>query len=353
MLNPDFRSPILTESIARIEALYQRLSSLSVAPATLISLRELARNTMIFSTLNPHGTRFTREHMIIALEKEEDCALPEKEGTAIRSYNVALKYIEKIGSTATSPLNEEHIQKLHGLLIGKTGKQKSSAYRDNQDPVRDTKTYAIIHTPPQAQDIPVLIRELLAWVAEALEKKIACPLIAGIAHYEITTIRPYLNGNGRLARLLARLVLYRGNYDLKGTYALEQHYAENTKAYQENLLPKKSYLAYTRPVDYTPWLIYFYSNLELSLEQLHQKLLNHEKRPILAARTIDAWQCKALDLFKSKNAITALEIQELLHLKTHNARALCLKWEEEGFFEFDQPSKKKRAYKLGSFLVSL
>jgi Fic family protein len=93
----------------------------------------------------------------------------------------------------------------------------------------DATTGAIVYMPPEAKDVPSLMRAMLRWVHEAQD--VPCPIVAGIAHYQFATIHPYYDGNGRTARLLTTLILHLGGYDLKGLYSLEEYYARNLGAY--------------------------------------------------------------------------------------------------------------------------
>ena len=61
------------------------------------------------------------------------------------------------------------------------------------------------------------------------------PIVAALAHYQFATIHPYLDGNGRTARLLATLILRKAGYGFKGIYSLDEHYAKNLRAYYSAL----------------------------------------------------------------------------------------------------------------------
>jgi Fic family protein len=54
---------------------------------------------------------------------------------------------------------------------------------------------------------------------------------AGIAHYELARIHPFIEGNGRAARTLATLILTKRGFDTKKFFALEKYYNEDRPAY--------------------------------------------------------------------------------------------------------------------------
>ncbi|OWK45039.1 Fic family protein [Fimbriiglobus ruber] len=96
-------------------------------------------------------------------------------------------------------INERVIRTVHGLVM--TGQAKPTPYRDGQNVIRDNRTASIVYLPPEAKDVPVLMRELVAWNTEALtQQELPIPIVAALAHYQFATIHPYFDGNGRTAR---------------------------------------------------------------------------------------------------------------------------------------------------------
>ncbi len=353
MVSPQFTLSSLVEEVKRIEKLTKEIHSFRLTPSLLTSLRQNAWSDSVYYGSNPAGTGFTKEAMMSVLRSDEDYLMPENNERVICAYDSALSYVEKIALTTVSPLTSDTVQKLHGILTAKVPKSRISTYRETDEPVRDPKTYSILYRPARAQDISRLMDQLLMWIVYSLKTPFFCPFIAGIVHKQIQAIRPFTDGNRRLACLLARFILLRTPYDCKGMYALEAYYAQDLKRYYAALGLTAVYQVYA---DHTEWLRYFSQGIILATSSLKKQLEQEvPKRNVLVlpARRLDAYQCKALDLFKLKEAVTAYEIKDLFHLKTHTARALCLQWVHDGFFEFEQSSKKKRSYKLATFSVNL
>ncbi len=83
--------------------------------------------------------------------------------------------------------------------------------------------------------MPGLMKELLAWLGQAMREETPAPVIAGLSHYQFVTIHPFYDGNGRAARGLATLILYQIGYDPGRFYSLEEAYAQNLSAYYTSL----------------------------------------------------------------------------------------------------------------------
>ena len=117
-----------------------------------------------------------------------------------------------------------------------TGKMKPTHYRDGQNVIRDSGSGDIVYLPPEAKDVPGLMRDLIVWINDELTaSELPVPFIAAIAHYQLATVHPYYDGNGRTARLLTNLVLHKSGYDLKGIYSLEEYYATDLQNYYKAL----------------------------------------------------------------------------------------------------------------------
>lgn len=115
-------------------------------------------------------------------------------------------------------------------------------------------------------------------VFDYLQKGQDHPIIqAGIIQPEIIAITPFDNGNNKIARLLSYLYLYRGGYDIREMFNLEEYYKSDTSTY-------KKMLSLTRAGgNMTFWLEYFTygvkTQLEKSLENIKKVKFQDENRP--------------------------------------------------------------------------
>lgn len=113
---------------------------------------------------------------------------------------------------------------------------------------------------------------MIRWINKSTE--LACPIIAGIAHYQFATIHPYYDVNGRTARLLTTLILHLGGYDLKGLYSLEEYYARNLGLITKQLVlaPLNNYYMGRAEADITKWIEYFVDGMAVSFENVLKRM---------------------------------------------------------------------------------
>lgn len=101
---------------------------------------------------------------------------------------------------------EADILKLHYLFYHKIDEARAGAYRQEQ--VFVTGTDFVF---PKVQEVPVLMKKFIDECAE--QKKTLHPVVfAAWVHVRFVTIHPFIDGNGRLARLLMNLVLLQHGY---------------------------------------------------------------------------------------------------------------------------------------------
>jgi Fic family protein len=135
------------------------------------------------------------------------------------------------------------------------GKKVASRYRLAQNAVIDPETEEVLYLPPEAKQVPKLMKSLIVWIKQ--HPDLPPPLLAAIVHLGINAIHPFYDGNGRTARLLTRWLLSQHGYDIHGLVCIEEYYVKNLAHYYRAL--EEATLFENRPI--TKWLEYFCKGL--------------------------------------------------------------------------------------------
>ena len=98
--------------------------------------------------------------------------------------------------------------------------------------VYDSKTGNADYIPPEAKDIPELIDELVEYVNTTDDHPL---IVAAIVHYQLVTIHPFEDGNGRTARLLSGYILDINGYGFNGIGSLEEYFAYDVDEYYNSI----------------------------------------------------------------------------------------------------------------------
>lgn len=334
----------------RIEAAKQAVQDLPITPSVLATLRETARLFSTHYSTMIEGNRLTQEQVSKVIEERQHFPGRERDEKEVLGYYAALEKLEQIADSGKI-VTETHIQTLHALVLAEGRKKvKPTPYRDGQNVIRDGRTRGIVYMPPEAKDVPVLMKELVAWIASSERWEFPCPIRASIAHYQFATIHPYYDGNGRTARLLTTLILHLGGYGLKGLYSLEEYYARNLGGYYEALTvgPGHNYYDGRAEADITKWVEYFCVGMAESFESVKRRAQEsagtgaQDYSPAL--RHLDPRQRKALELFRHSTMITSRDVGALFNISDRAARNLLSAWVNDGFVEVADNSKKGRKY---------
>ncbi len=171
--------------------------------------------------------------------------------------------------SAQGKVTEEVFLYIHKLVTERTlPLDQSGTYRAIQVVVKNNQTGEITFRPPPALEVPFQTRAFFDFIVTTDSDTIHPALQAGITHYELVRIHPFLDGNGRCARALATLVLFLGGYDTKKFFALEEHYDRDAMRYYETLQDVEK-----RAGDMTGWLEYFTEGLAIELARVKEKVL--------------------------------------------------------------------------------
>ena len=108
------------------------------------------------------------------------------------------------------------------------------------------------YMPPKTEEVPQLVKEFIDWLNLDKIWEVNPVLVAGIVHYEIARIHPFIDGNGRTARLFATLILYLSGFDHRRIFTLDDYYDRDRQAYYAALKT-----AQQSKGDITQWLEYF------------------------------------------------------------------------------------------------
>ena len=98
--------------------------------------------------------------------------------------------------------------------------------------VYDSKTGNPDYIPPEYCDIPGLLDELVEYVNTTDDHPL---IIAAVVHYQLVTIHPFEDGNGRTARLLSGYIMDLNGYGFNGIGSLEEYFAYDIDEYYESI----------------------------------------------------------------------------------------------------------------------
>jgi len=352
-MNPRYTfTPVIVRDLMEIEAARQTVQLTVLPPQVAEQLRQQARVCSTHYSTRIEGNRLTLVEARQAVLEGQRFPGRERDVREVQNYYRALQQVEEWAEQQTA-ITEQLIRRLHALIF--TGpRSRPTPYRDGQNVIRDSVTGDIIYLPPEAADVPGLMRDLVAWAEQAEHEGLPVPVIAGLVHYQFVTIHPFYDGNGRTTRALATLILYRHGYDLGRFYSLEEVYVQNLPAYYGALQthPHHNYYEGRADADLTGWLDYFIHSMAVVFRRVADKVRAQVDRPAVPEppelRRLDRRARLVLGLFARQETVTTADIARALGLAPRTVRDLVKGWLVGGWLEIADPARKSRRYRLSA-----
>jgi len=267
MFNPNFLiSNRVLNNISKIEAAEETIRH---APLLPLWEKEFKEDAVIRSV--HHGTHIEGNK----LDKDEakdillgkDVIGRSRDIQEIINYRKVIELIDEEAKRKVNKITELLIKKLHRITTFKIlPSEEVGEYRIKQVVVKNSQTGEITFRPPPPIQIPFLMREFVYWLNREDKDQIHPILKAGIAHHELVYIHPFLDGNGRVARSLATLILFLDGYDIRRFFSLEEYFDRDAKSYYENLQKATN-------GDLTSWLEYFTYGAAKEFDRIREKVL--------------------------------------------------------------------------------
>jgi Fic family protein len=182
-----------------------------------------------------------------------------------------LRVLEHIGSyQKNGVISEKQVLALHRDITRDTLDDPATegAFRTVRVVVGNRRTKEVVYSPPAPKEVRPQVDRLIAYLNSDAARGMHPVLVAGLAHYELVRIHPFVDGNGRTARALATLVLTLREFDIKRFFTLDDFYDSDRNAYYTVL--KNTNATYP---DCTPWLDYFLEGVDLSLSRVKERVL--------------------------------------------------------------------------------
>lgn len=155
----------------------------------------------------------------------------------IAGYRDALNVIHE--SFDAIPLTPNYILQLHKILLSHTTTSYGGKYKNVQNYISATnengETYTLF-TPLSPLETPIAMQNLCDEYNRAIGEGVVDPLILIPTFiHDFLCIHPFIDGNGRMSRLLTTLLLYRSGYYVGRYISLEAKIAQNKDLYYDAL----------------------------------------------------------------------------------------------------------------------
>lgn len=175
-------------------------------PALIRNLDEWFRVELTYTSNAIEGNTLSRRETAIVIEKGLTVGGKSlKEHLEATNHAKALDFIHRLVPKKPSKLSEKDILCIHEIVLTGIDDLNAGTYRSV--PVRISGSAVVM---PNYRKVPQLMEDFTEWLTSS--SKLHAAALACEAHYQLVTIHPFVDGNGRTARLLMNLILMMYGY---------------------------------------------------------------------------------------------------------------------------------------------
>ncbi len=340
--------------ISEIEKNRYHVSSVKLSKTVANKLRKNSKKKSSYASNKIEGNPLTEKQVDEVIESDErkHYLKPEQE---VRNYFLALNLLEE-----KLQKKEKFSKKLIldvQKLVEKGASKEKIGLRGPMPPgvlfaVYDSKSGNPDYIPPEYCDIPGLLDELVEYVNKTEDHPL---IVAAVVHYQIVTIHPFEDGNGRTARLLSGYILDRNGYGFNGIGSLEEYFAYDIDEYYESIqmgLPALYYSGRDNPPHPEIWIHYFLRMVLLYSSKVCELQEKSNKDDIAGSLSFLKGREKELLLLlmeRYKAEFTPIEVSKEIGVTNKTVINRLTVLAKNGFVVPVSVNERIRSYKLSEF----
>lgn len=200
----------LSSTLAEVDTKKARLDALRPLPREFLnSIEEWYDVELTYTSNAIEGNSLTRIETAIVLEKGLTVSgKPLKDHLEATNHRDALHLVRDLARPESRSVSEADICDIHRLVLRAIDDDNAGRYRQRQVFITGSNLEL-----PLPREVPGHMQQLARWLDETADPNVQHPVArAAEAHYRLVRIHPFVDGNGRTARLLMNLLLIRAGY---------------------------------------------------------------------------------------------------------------------------------------------
>lgn len=213
----------ISDSLQQLEACKQVLDTIHIPPEIEVNIR---RQSILKSSL--FSARIEGNPLTLA----EMTTTPSKDQKKQEVMNI-LRGLQIVQKRGRKDISISFIKELHAFVLKDLSTTlERGKFRTEVSAIFNSAGIAI-YLPPPPRQIPSLMEKMVKYANSSKEQFV--PIRAVLTHYAFEKIHPFLDGNGRVGRLLLQAVLEKTGYGMKGLLSVEEFLDKNRSDYYDVL----------------------------------------------------------------------------------------------------------------------
>ncbi|MBI9071402.1 MAG: Fic family protein [Melioribacteraceae bacterium] len=293
----------------------------------------------------------TKTNIEEALADEKD-VIPEKRNDWLEVNNYVNAINSAIESLKTLPISNRLIKETHRILLseGRGDNKTPGEFRKSQNWIGGTTLKDAVFIPPAHEELPDLLSDFERFINNE-ELSIPHLVKIAIAHYQFETIHPFLDGNGRIGRLLITLYFVANGIMEKPLLYLSDFFEKNKTLYYDNLT-----FVRTRN-DLAQWIKYFLTGIIAtsekavnSLKEIVELKAELETKYIVKLGNRSKQGFNLLNHLFTKPIVSIKDVQTITNLTPRAATNLVNAFVKENILMEITGNKRNRVFAFNKYL---
>ena len=261
-------TPEITSDLERIEELRRILDRGTLPRRWAGRLRRELEAEATAASTSMEGVPVTVEEVRRILAGDRPSSVEEADARLVEGYRDAMSFVLRRADDPGFSWQTELILGIQDRVMAGSYASGAGRFRTGAAFVADAAAGLVIFEPPQAEAVPGLVQELMAF-AESAGDDLPPPVLAALLHARLAGIHPFSDGNGRTARVLASLAMYRGGFTRPQFTSLEEWWGSHRRDYYESFACLGS--SWDPDLDITPFVAAHVRAQRLQVDSLSLK----------------------------------------------------------------------------------
>ena len=308
--NPPVDLRRLQRSLERASIAIGRLDSVSaLLPDTSLFIYTYVRKEAVLSS-QIEGTQSSLSDLLL-FELEEAPGVPFDDVVEVSNYVAALN-LGLARLAEGMPVSSRLIREIHGTLLsrGRGSEREPGEYRRSQNWIGGSRPGTAVYVPPPHEEVGACIAALERFIHDE-DSDLPVLVKAALAHVQFESIHPFLDGNGRVGRLLITLLLCADGTLGEPLLYLSLYFKRNREDYYRLLTACRT------DGDWESWIDFFLEGITLTAQdavQTAQKLVGIFERDRVRAQGLGRRAGSALRVLEALKARPVLVLPEVARL---------------------------------------
>jgi Fic family protein len=208
-------TPGIEADLARFDELAKRFDVLAILPRTWSGhMRRDLEAEAIGASVALEGVPVTVADVRRILAGDRPASVSEGDASLVEGYRDAMRLVLRRADDPHYVWTAEIFRSIHERVTAQSWAARAGLLRERQNRLQDSRTGEQVYLPPPTEEVPRLLEDLAAWLMMA-------------------AVHPFADGNGRTARIVASLVMYRGCLRHPQFTSLEEWWGQHSDDYYE------------------------------------------------------------------------------------------------------------------------